>query len=425
MRGGGKIRLKYVLSACLLLMILFTLQLNFDTVSAATTSQTTYLGSELNQNSSLTNLKTSTSTQNSSITTANRSVASYTAVKSTAVRISLTDIDTAARTVRTQILLNHKLPDYVTISNRKVTMPQFLDLLTTGLLKMKYGLTTPVVLRTVDYPNPGIETVKEGTLSSTQYFNMAKSVKTFIDTNHRVPSYARSVLGRFGFGNLIFTNSKIFNFKISEKRFPNSVLIKPWKSILQGRPVYITSDCITDGSDMDIARINNIVNALKSMGLYAVNWGLGPNTHYSILNDVSIPKNALIVNIYGGVCAGTIWEMTLPYFKNKVGTKNVFSIWINTQLNIDNITYNNKTTNFLRRSPDDDFTPIYNQTNGFPDKYDVDEDGEYEIGLPGREDGILNPAQLLIDHGYRYAYIQCGNIETIVNAINKQAMTWN
>ncbi len=349
MVGGGKIRLKYVLSTCLLLMILFTLQLNFDTVSAATTSQTTYLGSELNQNSSLTNLKTSTSTQNSSVTTANRSVASYTAVKSTAVRISLTDIDAAARTVRTQILINHKLPDYVTISNRKVTMPQFLDLLTTGLLKMKYGLTTPVVLRTVDYPNPGIETVKEGTLSSTQYFNMAKSVKTFIDTNHRVPSYARSVLGRFGFGNLIFTNSKIFNFKISEKRFPNSVLIKPWKSILQGRPVYITSDCITDGSDIDIARINNIVNALRAMGLYAVNWGLGPNTHYSILKDVAIPKNALIVNIYGGVCAGTIWEMTLPYFKNMVGTKNVFSIWINTQLNIDNITYNNKTTNFLRR----------------------------------------------------------------------------
>ena len=57
-------------------------------------------------------------------------------------------------------------------------------------------------------------------------------------------------------------------------------------------------------------RINNIVNALKAMGLYAVNWGLGPNTHYSILNDVAIPNNALIVNIYGGVCAGTILDMT-------------------------------------------------------------------------------------------------------------------
>ena len=408
-------------------MILFTLQLNFDTVSAATTSQTTYLGSELNQNSSLNNVKTSTSTHNSSITTANRSVASYTAVKSTAVRISLSDIDAAAKTVRTQILLNHKLPDYVTISNRKVTMPQFLDLLTTGLLKMRYGLTTPVVLRTVDYPNPGTETVKEGTLSSTQYFNMAKSVKTFIDTNHRVPSYARSVLGRFGFGNLIFTNCKIFNFKISEKRFPNSVLIKPWKSILQGRPVYITSDCITDGSDIDRARINNIVNALKTMGLYAVNWGLGPNTHYSILYDVAIPKNALIVNIYGGVCAGTILDMFSTSFKKLLDTKKVYSIWINTQLNIDNITYCNpvtnetRTTNFLRRAYDDNFTEV----GDFPNTYDVDEDGEIEPGLPGREDGILNPGQLLIIQGYRYAYIQSGNIETIVNAINKQAMTWN
>ncbi len=84
-----------------------------------------------------------------------------------------------------------------------------------------------------------------------------------------------------------------------------------------------------------------------------------------------------------------------------------------------------KQLTFYEESPDDNFTPLYNQTNGFPDTYDVDEDGEIEIGLPGREDGILNPGQLLIEHGYRYAYIQCGNIDTIVNAINKQAMTWN
>ena len=108
-------------------------------------------------------------------------------------------------------------------------------------------------------------------------------------------------------------------------------------------------------------------------------------------------------------------------FMEKLGTKKMFSIWINTQLNIDNITYNNKTTNFLRRAFDDNFTEV----GDFPDTYDVDGDGEIEPGLPGREDGILNPAQLLIDHGYRYAYIQCGNIDTIVNAINKQAMTWN
>ena len=70
-------------------------------------------------------------------------------------------------------------------------------------------------------------------------------------------------------------------------------------------------------------------------------------------------------------------------------------------------------------------TIISHEVGDFPDTYDVDGDGEIEPGLPGREDGILNPAQLLIDHGYRYAYIQCGNIDTIVNAINKQAMTWN
>ena len=51
------------------------------------------------------------------------------------------------------------------------------------------------------------------------------------------------------------------------------------------------------------------------MGLYAVNYGLGANSHYQILKDMTIPQNALVVDIYGGVCAGTIWEMTQDSYK--------------------------------------------------------------------------------------------------------------
>ena len=79
-----------------------------------------------------------------------------------------------------------------------------------------------------------------------------------------------------------------------------------------------------------------------------------------------------------------------------------------------------RTTNFLRRAHDDEFTVV----GTFPHTCDSDGDGEIEPGLPGREDGILYPAQLLIDAGYRYAYIQSGDISAIVYAINKQAMTW-
>jgi subtilase family serine protease len=50
-----------------------------------------------------------------------------------------------------------------------------------------------------------------------------------------------------------------------------------------GRPVYITSDNINKYTADDIARINNIVLGLQSLGLYAVNYGVGPNEHDNII----------------------------------------------------------------------------------------------------------------------------------------------
>ena len=46
-----------------------------------------------------------------------------------------------------------------------------------------------------------------------------------------------------------------------------------------------------------------------------MNYGLGPNFHYTVLKDSNEPKNAIIVNVYGGVCAGTIWEMNTKSYK--------------------------------------------------------------------------------------------------------------
>lgn len=81
------------------------------------------------------------------------------------------------------------------------------------------------------------------------------------------------------------------------------------------RPVYITSDNINSRPE-DMARINAVVNGLKAKGVYAVNYGVGPNEHSQVLGD-QLPSNALIVNIYGGACAGTLYEMGTPDYKEK------------------------------------------------------------------------------------------------------------
>lgn len=200
-------------------------------------------------------------------------------------------------------------------------------------------------------------------------------------------------------------------YNVTESNEFNNYLYSPSKiSIIDCRPVYLTSDNI-QSLTKDNARLDSIVSWLKSMGLTAVNYGLGPNKHYSILMNATIPSNTLIVNIYGGVCAGTIWEMNLPYFKNKIGNKKIFSIWINTMTNISNV-------KFLPRSHDDNFTPLYGNTNGFPDVYDVDQDGQIE--LPG-EDGLMYPARLLANWGYHFFYLQNGDVATLVSHIFTEA----
>lgn len=220
-----------------------------------------------------------------------------------------------------------------------------------------------------------------------------------------------------------------FYKNVTESNELNNYMYSPTKiSIISARPVYLTSDNIQSISK-DNAKLDSIVAGLKSMGLVAVNYGIGPNKHYSILNNVTIPSNALIVNIYGGVCAGTIWEMNLPYFKNKIGGKKIFSIWINTLTDIDNLTsiveytvVNGKTIAkyipFLPRSHDDTFTPIYGKTNGFPDVYDINKNGV--IDLPG-EDGLMDPARYLKSWGYHYFYLQSGDVVTLVSRIFNEA----
>jgi len=160
---------------------------------------------------------------------------------------------------------------------------------------------------------------------------------------------------------------------------------------LNPRPVYITSDNIINPTT-DINRINAIVKALTDLGVTAVNWGLGPNTHVAVLQDSKVPKNALVVNIYGGACAGTIYEMGLNYYKNWAGSRKVFNVWIPPAVDITGLAW-------LPRAHDDNFSPA-----SFT--------------------GLARPDLYLLNNGYRYIYSASADLNTIINSIYQQALTW-
>lgn len=115
------------------------------------------------------------------------------------------------------------------------------------------------------------------------------------------------------------------------------------------RPVYLVSDNIS-GKTADTKRMQNICAGLKKKGISCQVSGLGPNTHNKIMTDGKTPSNALIVQIYGGKCAGTIWNLGTKWYKKAKGSRKVHLVYLpsNYKLNVA----------WLPRAYDDNFSGI-------------------------------------------------------------------
>ncbi|HEX3014203.1 MAG TPA: pseudomurein-binding repeat-containing protein, partial [Methanobacterium sp.] len=236
---------------------------------------------------------------------------------SASITFTLAQIQNAASSLKSYIETNKKLPAYVTIGTAQVTVEDMLNLMTTSVLQLNTGNNTSITFKNISSPTNPTGDLVDGAISKAEYLNITQRIKSFIDTGNVAPNYATSSLGNIQYESIVYMYSKILDFYNTTNGLPNYVAVNAWTdtTVTTGaRPVYITSDNIIN-TVTDTNRINTIVNALAMMGLTAVNWGLGPNSHYSVLQNSTVPANALIVDIYGGACAGTIYEMGQNYYK--------------------------------------------------------------------------------------------------------------
>ncbi len=272
-----------------------------------------------------------------------------TATASTQLTNSLTSaqINDGLKRVQNFYNINHRLPNYVSFGTTKVPIAQFQQIM-----------------------------AKNGQfisgLSWAQINDGYSRVQNFYNINHRVPNYVS-----YGIK------------KVPISQFQGIIAIAGLKinlGLIVGKPIYITSDYINNTS-IDNARINSIVNGLKLLGLNAYNMGLGPNSHVQVLQSSQVPKNALIVDLYGGADAGTLYEMGTSWYKSLKGTRSVFSVFWPPAKVITGLS-------FLARAYDDNYDPA-----SFI--------------------GLANPDQYLLKNGYNYMY--SGNINNIVNGIFYQS----
>jgi hypothetical protein len=112
----------------------------------------------------------------SAATTSNAHTISHTTTSTTAaaklvtpkVTYSTSQISTASSKIKAYYETNNKLPNYVAMNNHKVTMPQFLQLLTDDIYILNSEGSSSITLRTVKAPSKPVESVKSGILTKVQ-----------------------------------------------------------------------------------------------------------------------------------------------------------------------------------------------------------------------------------------------------------------
>lgn len=199
--GGGKIKYKFIVPV----LVLFSLALflNVSDVSAANTTDT-------------------------QITTS--SIQTKATPVSPKVTFTKDQINAASKNVKNYVEKYNKLPTTVTIKNTKVTMPQFMMLMTDNLAGIKEGSTSPIVLKNVKCPTSTSQSIKSGALTKTQYLSVSQNINKYINSNGKAPNFVNTSLGKMRFESMVYTYAKILNFQLTNKRLPNTVSVNPWST---------------------------------------------------------------------------------------------------------------------------------------------------------------------------------------------------
>jgi hypothetical protein len=145
------------------------------------------------------------------------------------VFVSMENINNASGRVKTFIETNDCLPNYVTISGRQITMPQFLSLTTTAVLNINASLNTSIILKNFGNAENPLETITNGNVNSTEYLDIANRVKNFMYTNGVAPNYASTSLGKMRFETLIYTFSRILHvYAVNNNTLPSYITVNTW-----------------------------------------------------------------------------------------------------------------------------------------------------------------------------------------------------
>lgn len=141
---------------------------------------------------------------------------------------TISQISSAAASVNSYYKTNKKLPSYVTVNNKKLTMPQFLYLLSAGTTNIYSGSKKGIPIKNVKLPTSSVEKLSKGNIKKTEYVTISKNLKKYVDTNGKIPNYMSTSRGKMKMESAVYMFSRVLVFYKTNKRLPSYVAVSSW-----------------------------------------------------------------------------------------------------------------------------------------------------------------------------------------------------
>lgn len=158
----------------------------------------------------------------------NVNVVQATQLTSTGNSYSLIQIEDAAKRVKAFIETNKKLPNYVTIANQQVKMPDFLYMLVSATININNGNMGSISQYNFQNPSGSAENLMTGNIYKSEYISLANQIKSNMESNGNAPASISTSLGQIRYESLVYMYSRIVNYCGQNNRMPNYVSLGAW-----------------------------------------------------------------------------------------------------------------------------------------------------------------------------------------------------
>lgn len=149
--------------------------------------------------------------------------------KNTSDLSTVIQIINAAKTLKTYIETNHRLPAQVQISNKQYTTSQFLKIMVDTISAINSGTPIPAFDINVKTPSNSSGDLINGNLNQSEYLEIIKKVKSYIESYRTAPGSVTSSKGKIQYDSLIHILSKITSFYGENERLPGYISVDSWK----------------------------------------------------------------------------------------------------------------------------------------------------------------------------------------------------